>query len=87
MLGPDFVVHIGDCLSHPDVARMGHDLATMPVHQLLGGLLTNASAPPADVDFGAELQKPFRHFFAKACAAAGDKDALTLHQAILEHEF
>jgi hypothetical protein len=47
----------------------------------------DAAAPAADMHFGAELEEAFGHFPAQAGAAAGDEDALAVHQAVAEHEF
>ena len=56
-------------------------------HDLTGGFLQHVAAAAADVDIGAELPEGLGHLLAEAGAAAGNEDALSGHQAVLEHQF
>ncbi len=57
----------------------------MRIHQFGRGLVADALAAAADVDFGAELKKARGHGFAETGAAAGDKDASSLKEVVREH--
>ena len=56
------------------------------VGKLLGGLVEHGLAPAADVDGGAELRVGLAHHLAEAGPAAGHEDALTLQDAVLQHQ-
>ena len=84
-LGPDDPDHLFDsgCVAH--IAGTGVDLAAGALAEFLLGSGENIVAAPADVDFGAQFQKPLRGSLAQAGAAAGDQDALAVEQIVAEH--
>jgi len=61
-----------------------HDAAA-PGDQLLRGVLQHRPAPAAKPELGAQIEVLGGDLLAEARAAAGDEDALTLEQALLEH--
>ena len=68
-----------------DVDRVGAHASAVPGHQFLGGLLQYRTPPAREPELRAELQVFAGDFLAEAGAAAGDEDALTFKETVLEH--
>ena len=85
--GPDRLDHLVDRERVADVDAVADHAAAMQVHQFGRGFVADALAAAADMNLGAELQKPRGHGLAEAGAAAGDEDAPPGEKLIVEHRF
>ena len=86
------MVQIASIISSTAIAlRMSTPwLTTRPpcsIHQFGRGLVAHDLAAAADMNLGAELQKPRRHGLAEAGAATGYEDAPPGEKLIVEHRF
>ena len=86
-LGENRLDHLVDRERIADVDPVAHHPAAMQVHQFGCGLVTDAFAAAADMDFGAQFQKARRHRFAEPGAASGDENAPPGEKLIVEHRF
>ena len=86
-VGPDRLDHLVDGQRVADVDAVADHTPAMQVHQFGRGLVAHDLAAAADMDLGAELEKPRGHGFAEAGAAAGHENAPPGEKLIVEHRF
>ena len=83
--GENRLDHLVDRKRVADVDAVARHPAAMQVHQFGRGLVADALAAAADMNFGAELEEARRHRFAEPGAAAGDENAPAGEKLFVEH--
>src|SRR5207237_7031855 len=85
VLVPDALHHRVHGCGIADVDGVRAHTATVLGHQFAGGVFQYAAAAGGEPQIGAEREVLRGDFSSEAGAAAGDEDALTFEQALLEH--
>ena len=80
-----FLDHRIDSSGIANIDAMSSDLPAVQFHQFGGGLLADAFAAAADVDFRAKAEKLRGHGLAEPCAAAGHQDFAAREKSICKH--